>query len=285
MKKWFVELTYAVMVGIFAFGSTFLGIDPYFAAGVGIFTAFLSIATISIKEHSEKIAEGSTKEVIDQVGINNEIHELSSKLEGIAEEIANSAKKELLTLLQSIDKSIIPMDQATYYRHLDKCISKCEKNNTVIAISSIDSIEWWENHRQTHYLELNFKAAERGVNIERIFIIKREILKDKKSKEKLEAIYQQMRKDNFDIHIIWRSSLTQYKSRIEDWVYFKSPERCLFVNYADQTNTQEVIGADLFIGDDDIDRKLEDYKKLRGYAVPKLEAERNINNAIRSFKV
>jgi hypothetical protein len=195
-----------------------------------------------------------------------------SKMEGMPRVIALEILKETCEKLENISKGIIRLDQSTYYADIEECMKTATPGSEVQAINSLDSLRWSKNPRQARYLEANKKAASRGVKIHRIFVLRKSSLNDEGAEKKIENIREQLLQPGIEVDVVWLEQLNGF-GLIEDWVYFSHPEPKLYVDYADQADRTQVVHADLYIVNNDIERKKGGFRKLIAHAID--EKERN----------
>lgn len=73
------------------------------------------------------------------------------------------------------------LDSGKFYKILDKYFSETEKGSKMWIISTMMENEWNEDPAERKFIQSNFDAADRGVEIERIFIFNKKDLKEYKT--------------------------------------------------------------------------------------------------------
>jgi prolyl-tRNA editing enzyme YbaK/EbsC (Cys-tRNA(Pro) deacylase) len=111
-------------------------------------------------------------------------------------------------------KGEIYLSPGEYYHALYSEIDNATSQNEVLAVAMLSSLLWKGDPEQQDYLEKNLKAAERGVNIRRLFI-----LSDDQWKQMGPVLRKQIDK-GIKIRMASPSLLGEFL-RIEDMVLFK----------------------------------------------------------------
>lgn len=88
----------------------------------------------------------------------------------------NQAKSDLKRLLN--DKKTNELSRSPYYSWLNKTFSSTTKGNKIQAVSVMNSLEWDNSPEEKRFIAENIEAASRGVKIQRIFLIKKDNLKN-----------------------------------------------------------------------------------------------------------
>jgi hypothetical protein len=66
---------------------------------------------------------------------------------------------------------VIPLSADVYYQRVFDEMRHAESSSTVLAVSTLAPDLWTHDADQTHYAALNIDAAERGVEIRRLFVV------------------------------------------------------------------------------------------------------------------
>ena len=147
-----------------------------------------------------------------------------------------------------------------------------------MAISCLNSLRWSKDPRQEKYLNENKLAADRGVVIHRIFVLNKETLRQNEAKEIKANIREQIKHKGIKVDVVWSESLSGF-GEVEDWVYFSSPKKRLYIDYPDNSNRTHISHADLIYKEEIIDDKINDFRRLLSYVI----TENDINSIFLSL--
>jgi len=93
----------------------------------------------------------------------------------IKNEIITDAVLKLENLLHN--KETEELTSSMYYDWIFKVFDRTSKGDSIKAVSIMDSLEWDENDpNEVKFFEANVSAAKRGVKLERIFVMNKELL-------------------------------------------------------------------------------------------------------------
>lgn len=235
---------------------------------IGVFGGLISISIIIIKLYIKEALEELTKnrfegegKIIESLSI---INELESIKQGYSKYVLNKFHKEI----KSIAKGVIKLTPSRYYVEIIDNIKEANIGSVIYAINSINEIRWSKHQKQLNYLDENVKAADRGVQINRIFIIDKERLKISDYKERLKIIKQQSMHKNINVSIVWSGELNDDKERVRDWVLFNNNgKQQLYVAETDHNDGFKVDKATLYICDEEIKRAMRDFKVILNHKV------------------
>ena len=151
----------------------------------------------------------SVDELIDLLG--NKLSSLHISWREIIQEYIIIPFKREINLAMNGEIDLSP---GHYYHALYSKIDNATSKSKVIAVATLPSLIWNGDPEQLDDLEKNLKAAERGVDIRRLFI-----LPDDQWKQMGHVLRKQIDK-GINIHVGSPSLLGEF-SRIEDMVIFK----------------------------------------------------------------
>lgn len=100
------------------------------------------------------------------------IHE--PELSGLRDEIVEQAREQLVRLRN--EKNSGELGTGEYYRWLLPRLARTSRGDQVHALSLMMSCEWDDSNEERRFIENNVSAAKRGVQIDRIFVMPRELL-------------------------------------------------------------------------------------------------------------
>jgi len=238
---------------------------------IGICATIVSIGIAIIKNHSSKVGNRLIDEFESRIGKYNDIFLHLSGLEGVALTHARKHIDDTAAKLKDIKEGKILLDQETYYDEIIECMRKAKTKSTIYAVNLIDSLRWSNDANQRRYLDENIKAAKRGVNIHRIFVIEKSNLSKDGGEERIENIKVHKDTENITLDIVWSEELTGFKSEIDDLVIFENPERRLYIDYPDPSNRTNVSHAFLYYFEDAVDNKFKIFNKLKNYVIQEEE--------------
>ncbi|MCD4784652.1 MAG: nucleotide-binding protein [Candidatus Eremiobacteraeota bacterium] len=127
----------------------------------------------------------------------------------------------IIPLKRDINRAMngeIYLSPGEYYHALYSEIDNANSPNEVLAVAALPSLIWKGDSEQQNYLEKNLKAAERGVNIRRLFI-----LPEDQWKEMGHVLRKQIDK-GIKIRMASPSLLGEFL-RLEDMVLFKDENK------------------------------------------------------------
>jgi len=250
LKEHLTELIFAGVVISFAFGSVFFGVPNDTAWIIGICTTLITINTVIIKHNQ--------KEVINNSSI--EISNILTSLSGDSYEYASTLVKNTIDELHNIQKGKVLIDEASYYIQVNDIMKNSKPNSNIFAIYNMDPVLWSKNDRQIRYFNANIEALKSGVKIYRIFILDKNKIKLKESYEAYKNIKEQIKLKNLKVYIVWLDSLSG-NTQNEDWVYFRKDNKLY------QSFTNDNIHAQLYLSKEIIDKKMNNFKKLKTLAL------------------
>lgn len=82
------------------------------------------------------------------------------------------------------------LENARFYRYLDKFLSECKKGDKIWAISMLMPNEWNDDPQERKFRDDNIKAGVLGANVERIFVFDFENNKEVKTNKELRKYVQ-----------------------------------------------------------------------------------------------
>jgi|GEM_PF-1435971 len=160
------------------------------------------------------------------------------------------ATKELLiprigTLLTQASRGVIDLTPEQYFERIRSEIESASAGTEVIAVaSSLSTVRWANDPMQSHYIEQNFVARERGTEIKRLFIFNKSSVTTAEAK----SIHNHLLR-NIPVRCI---SLDALAIPIDDIVLFKSPDEGAraYKAHPDKTFSERVAEAQMMIDPD-----------------------------------
>ena len=144
-------------------------IASYVIFGVGI---LLSLGTYLLREDLEK----TRTELAD---LYHHAHELTYAISRITDPECQTKAQELLTstmrTIAMLQNGLIPLDETEFYLEGAKCSDAATQH--IRAVDPVTS-GWLSRATLVNFYQSNQRALERGVNITRIFVMRREDLTD-----------------------------------------------------------------------------------------------------------
>jgi len=137
-------------------------------------------------------------------------------LEGIKDpelyQIAQTSLSEYIEKLKSLKDGIIP---TTEYSHHTTRLSQCQKSFQAIywANSSESIYKNEDTFAGKNYYELNVEAVQRGVKIDRIFILNKADMLNSEEKfhdKKALKIIKQQQENGINVRICWTENLKEF---------------------------------------------------------------------------
>ena len=276
LKEYTLEILLAFIAIVLSVFLDFKGVSNTTEFIVTAFVVLVSASIAITKEHISKTSEKAILSLRNEISKYIKTTQYLADLDGVAYNHAKNNMDEAIQKIREIKEGKIFLEQETYYEHLNDCMKTISKGSEIIAINSIDSIRWSNDSNQIRYFEENIKAAERGVKIHRIFIISKENLKDS---ERMNNIKLHINQKNIEVDIVVSDELIGFKSELEDIVIFNcSSEKRLYIDYPDNSNRTNILYAYLFLSQREIQNRINVYKKLQNYAIPKNRLNKLFNN-------
>lgn len=96
------------------------------------------------------------------------------EFQGVKNNIIREASEGLLKLAN--DKTSNPLPAGEYYSWLLPIIESSQPHSTIWALSLMLEYEWDDSPAERRFLEASLSAAQRGVSVERIFVMKRDVI-------------------------------------------------------------------------------------------------------------
>ena len=228
----------------------------------GIQSVLLPLTAAIIKSHFISIVEELAKHKKDGPDKCNQLAFILSELDGIPYQYASQEVSNTLSKIRSIQDGEIPLNSTTYFHLIIHCMNEAPSGSMIYAVNSIDELRWRNDPREKTYLRANHKARQRGVKINRVFILDKELVCSDSTKERLNIIKEQVEADNIQTYIVWKTDLNGQEHCVEDWVYFEKPNQQLFVDFADPIDTTRVAKALLIIDQDKYQQYIKDFRIL-----------------------
>lgn len=187
---------------------------------INVITLTLSISVAIVKDHFSSETE-ALRYRNHLIGCKTA--EVSSILEGLggtdlehALEIVDSS----LDSLRLIPQGIVRLDPSKYYSALSRRLHDMKKGAHVFAVSSMPIERWDSDPRQLHYLQENFAASDRGVFINRVFIIDRHNAEETYASRARHIVAQQ-RTEDIEVFVVWRDTIRHDPTLFDDFVLFE----------------------------------------------------------------
>lgn len=269
LKDYTLEIVLSLIAIVMNVRLEFAGVTETTEFIVTAFVVLVSASIAIVKEHITKTSEKLMLSLKNEISKHIKTTQYLAELDGVAYNHAKNNMDEAIQKIKEIKEGKIFLEQEAYYEHLNDCMKTVDKGSKVIAINSIDSVRWSHDSNQIRYFEENIKAAERGVKIHRIFIISKENLKDS---QRINNIKLHVNQKNVEVDIVISEELIGFKSELEDIVIFDCPsEKRLYIDYPDNSNRTNILYAYLFLSQREIQNRIDVYKKLQNYAMPKYQ--------------
>lgn len=262
-----IEIVGGIILLLISILLPLLGISKDVAWFVGITSILLAITIAILKEHLaaviHKIIEGEHTNTFA-----SQITAIMSELNGEQFSHGQQILKNTLDEINKIKQGEIPLGIPSYFHHIITLMREAPENSNIYAVNCIDVLRWHNDPREVKYLKENMRAAERGVKINRAFIIDRKSLfQERSGPKRFSIIKDQINIKNIDVSIVWRDSLVEQGHRIQDWVLFTRPSKKLFIDYPDVADKTRVESAIMVLSEKEIERFLEDFHYIAECAV------------------
>lgn len=225
----------------------------------GVTSILISLAVAAIKVHITNVVFRQHETYGKAVKLNGLFLDLSGRKLTAAKEEYDKA----LGNVQKIRKGIITIGTPNYFHEIIEKMKSTPPQYVVHAVNCIDLHRWKEDPQQRLYLKQNILAAQRGVHINRAFIIE----KAQFSVEEFDIIDKQMNTENIDVSPVWRDSLHGRQDRLKDWVHFGNSPNDLYVDYPDMNDITRVAYAELILDEAVVANTLENFSILEEYRV------------------
>jgi hypothetical protein len=96
------------------------------------------------------------------------------EFQAVKNNIVREASDSLLKLAN--DKTSGPLSSGEYYAWLLQIIDSAQPNSAIWALSLMLEYEWDDSPVERRFMQASINAAKRGVHVERIFVMKRDLL-------------------------------------------------------------------------------------------------------------
>jgi hypothetical protein len=216
--------------------------------------------------------------------------EISRTLSTLEERRFEFAFKEITNtyeFVKDVERGKFRLDTENYYENIIKRMQNASKGSRIFAVSSIGNTksQWDVDKLQAVYQAANFKAANCGAVIHRVFII------DKKLE--LEHILipgsgllKQIEHENIIVHVAKRDIVERElpTKSITDWVLFEKDKEFpieLYYDYPDDNYKTRIGYAKLIMDEGDIALAKEEHKNLCKLAIPNEDIEKVIRSHLK----
>lgn len=269
LKEYWLEIVFGISGIAIALALTFITSTDA-AIIIGIFVPVIAVATAIVRLEINNAVSDAESEVLAAAASSREVVEKMAEMDGIALKHAKRHLESFLTRIREIHSGEIFLTMPEYFNTALDCLSGHGDGDVVYAINSKGGFRWQEDPRQRVYKSANYAASDRGVTINRIFIIEKGDLRDASFGELKNVIKEHMEKDNINIYILFREMLENVGMPHEhDWVYMEKPYRKVLVDYADAKDPLRGSHAYMYTGDNFIDKKIEFFNQLVQLAEPR----------------
>jgi hypothetical protein len=102
--------------------------------------------------------------------------------------------------LKNLAEGTFLIDEERRMRILIDILEKARPEEKILATSYVDLGDWWKRDLGRRYLQANYEAVQRGVIIERIFIVR-------PGEQEVEAFIEEQRKHNIIVRVVKESSV------------------------------------------------------------------------------
>lgn len=198
MKKFyfeFLEIVFAVIAG--AIGV----IADYFGIGMAI---YLPISFGFLIASSALLLK---REISAQIDEKFEIYQILSRIsDDKSRDIGHKTIEKCKSDLKDIEAGNLKLEKEEFYQYIIKSVDSAKKHVSAIhvALDEQGMFLWKKDPAIMKYYQANKRAANRGVNIERIFVLKRELIisrEDGKLNQNIVDIMQEQSDDHITVEL------------------------------------------------------------------------------------
>lgn len=251
-------------------------IDDKFMLTIDILVACLGFSVAILKENYSEVAETLAERYRDIESKASRIATTLERLDGRDFEHASVIVDQALERLQSIPFGIIRLSENAYFTELFKSIESARVGSKVLAVSSMSISRWKEDQRQRHYLRLNLQAAERGVDIHRVFIVAKSEMESPIS-DKIRQIILEQRTAKINVDIVWREDISFNQELHDDFVLFDGAgTQCVFKDFPDSLFPERVQEGELISERKAIQKYVGTFDALRTFCIDAKTLERTL---------
>ncbi len=263
------EVAFEIFMLIFSwFVVPFFGIDKVEIVqwNATITSTLIVLAVASIKQH----VSNSVNQKRFRVEILSEIDQTLEMLEGEFLSLGKAKLLEVKQYMKNLQKGKIHLDKESYFhRIIEKTQNAANFKYNIFAVSSCHPLRWIDDPQQVRYFEENKIAANKGVLINRVFILSREFLSQVNNETLIKIkkiITEQQQCNNISVSIVWRESLEKNSKYDKDWVLFKNNPGEYYIDYPDLLDPTRVKAGNLYTDSSVITAALEEFAILRSSA-------------------
>jgi prolyl-tRNA editing enzyme YbaK/EbsC (Cys-tRNA(Pro) deacylase) len=262
-----VELAFALIGVALAAASPFFGGSVEIAWLAGVLAAILPAFVALVKHDFSSFMEIFIKDALTTQRQTSEITEILSDLSGERLSFARQELSKCVTKLNKINSGRIPLDETTYFQMIIDCMEQSPPNSEVLAVNSIDERRWKEDPRQINYFRANKVALSKGVRITRAFVVDKNNITGQFGDERLNILLEQIQDKRIDVYVIWREDLEKSNVQFEDWVFFKNPDKKLFLAHADAVDQIRVDNAEMIVDAQEISKYEAKFNLLKSFSI------------------
>jgi len=125
--------------------------------------------------HATKLqSTGRERQLVSTSALKELSELLPQASEGLLQNFAAAAMDDVLSLMRSLAvmQRTPSLTAGSYYEFLIPLIDQAAPGSGIWAISTMMTVEWTDDPFEEDFLRANLQAAARGVNIERIFVVR-----------------------------------------------------------------------------------------------------------------
>lgn len=205
---------------------------------------------------------GSLRTILTDNGTERQI---SERFRGIPSSFLQPTIQLLIpriqTLLLQASNGVIDLTPEQYFERIRTGIEEAMPETSVYAVAStLSSVRWANDPMQSHYIEQNYIAGARGVNIRRLFILDRPSLTTSEARTLMGHL-----ENGIPVRCVSRNSLT---TPIDDVVLFDyvSDPSVAYKAHSDRTFSERVVAAQMMIDQDHCNDLLRRFNEIWGIA-------------------
>jgi prolyl-tRNA editing enzyme YbaK/EbsC (Cys-tRNA(Pro) deacylase) len=210
--------------------------------------------SLEVKQWASKIREYGSKRSLER--------SLLSRLRGIPDRFVEKSKvltTRIEYLLSQVVHGIVELTPEQYYERIRTEIESTALGARVLAVATpLSAVRWANDPLQNKYIEENFLAKDRGVDVRRLFVLEKSHVKADQAKSINNHISR-----GIPVRVISSDSLSV---PLEDMVLFESSGSIRgYKAYLDKFFKEKVVTAQLLLDADhckDLQRRFEDVWNL-----------------------
>ena len=240
-----------VVLSLVVFAGTTVGmmlghLDRSAGLEIDLLTAVFCANVAILKQHFTKIARTlcDRDQAVRHAGL--QVTDTLAALDGELKVHAKVALRRACEQIERIGQGIVQLDPREYYRTLRGTLDKSRRGSHVYAVSSIDAMRWKEDRNQLRWLEDNVAGVRRGVNLRRVFVLKKAQMASSQG-DTIRQLIAEQRKCNIDVHAVWLEDIMHEDPQLrDDFVLFWDAERA-FRDHHDPEESTRVLSAEMIM--------------------------------------